>query len=773
MSSDRHARVKAIFHEAVELTPDARESFLADACDGDDALRREVDSLLAHHSPRSLIRPKSGASSSDEGQLNPVSARGTSKFFAKQLFATTTRRRTAVVSGAALLLLLGLWTEGRVSDALEQIRGEELHTILSTDVVALDIWIEQQKILVRQWAQDPRLLRFTRDLTQLSDDGASVDTIRNASTQKPLDALVRQWMRDSPGHIAVALYDRNGNILYNDNPNHIGLELDKGLLLTALAPAMAGQTVFGLPARNADFIDDWETREDRTAFRIFNYFRTPVRGEQGAITGLLTTAQEADGEFSRILRAAQLGETGETYAFDADGWMLSESRATAELREVGMLPELAGELDWNKNAVLNIQVRDPGGNLTEGFEPETKLSARPLTRLAALAIGARDEEESELLTGVVTAPYRNYRGVEVIGAWRWLPDHGFGVATEIEATEAFAPLRYLNITFGVLLAFLTIAVGTTVASSFSLARLRGKVGELRQFGPYALREKIGEGGMGKVYLADHALLKRPTAVKVLSGAELTEASIARFEREVQQASRLSHPNTISIFDFGRTDDGVFYYAMEYLDGMTLAELVSRFGPLPPARAIYLLEQVCASLGEAHGRGLIHRDIKPLNIMICHLGGEYDIAKVLDFGLVKSLDDPGTKELTGRFEVGGTPVYMAPERLTSPETVDARADIYAVGAVAYYLLSGRSIFQSIDEVSLLSSIPSTEPVPIADVATNDLPPALASIVMACLSKKPEDRPASVDTLAAALGGVPLPAVWTKKDAHSWWAENALP
>ena len=622
MSDDRHTRVKAIFHKAVELDPDACESFLTETCRGDDALREEVVSLLEHHSPKSLIRPKP----SDRVRTGASASARTSGFFTKGLFATSPRRRTAIVTGSVFLLILGLWTHGRVRGTLQQIRADELRTVLRADATALDGWIRQQKILVKLWAADPRLLPLVRDLVKLAEDGASAETLRAAAAQEPLDALARQWMRAAPEHIAVIVFGRDGYGVYNDNPNYIRIESDVSAKLVQHGPVWAGQTTFGLPARNADLLEDWETREDRAAFRIFTQFRTPVQDDQGDVTAVFVTLQEADGAFSRILQEARLGETGETYAFDADGWMLSESRVTRELREIGMLPELTGELDWNRNALLNIQVRDPGGDLTEGFMPELEVGARPLTRLAALAIAAREKQDSEAQQGVLTTPYRNYQGVEVIGAWQWLPEHGFGIASEMGASEAFAPMRYLNVTFGVLLALLTAAIGTTFKSSFSAARLRRKVSELRQLGPYSLREKIGEGGMGKVYLADHALLKRPTAVKILSGEKVTEESIVRFEREVQQASGLSHPNTINIFDYGRTDDGVFYYAMEYLHGLTLAELVSRFGLVPPERTIYLLAQVCASLREAHGRGLIHRDIKPLNIMVCRLGGEHDAAR---------------------------------------------------------------------------------------------------------------------------------------------------
>ena len=281
-------------------------------------------------------------------------------------------------------------------------------------------------------------------------------------------------MREDPDHIAVMIDARDGRTLYCDNPNLIGRTMNtKALILRA--GAWDGRTVFVKPFRGADLRDDVDGLADRNAFRLWTAVTTPVRDSEGNIAASMTLLQEAEGAFSQILQAARLGATGETFAFDDRGVMLSESRFTAELRELGTLPELTGELDWDKYALLNVQVRDPGGDLSTGFVPELEVGARPLTRLAAIAIAARDKEEADARLGVITTPYRNYRGVDVIGAWRWLPEYGFGVASEIEASEAFAPLRYLEITFGVLLALLTGAVAATFASSFSVMRLRRKV----------------------------------------------------------------------------------------------------------------------------------------------------------------------------------------------------------------------------------------------------------------------------------------------------------
>ena len=252
-----------------------------------------------------------------------------------------------------------------------------------------------------------------------------------------------------------------------------------------------------------------------------------------------------------------------------------------------------------------------------------------MIRLVASAVDGEDE--------VDVAPSRDYRGVPVVGASCWLPQFGFGVATQIDADEAYRPLRVLQLVFVVLVLFLLLcATGLFVFCPTSAWRRRLNAAELKlkQLGQYTLEEKIGEGGMGVVYRARHALLRRDTAVKLLLPDRADPASIARFEREVRLTCQLTHPNTIQVYDYGHTPDGIFYYAMEFLRGLNLHELVARFGPQPESRVIHILTQICDSLAEAHALGLIHRDIKPGNIFLCHRGGVPDCVKVLDFGLVR-------------------------------------------------------------------------------------------------------------------------------------------
>jgi serine/threonine protein kinase len=277
--------------------------------------------------------------------------------------------------------------------------------------------------------------------------------------------------------------------------------------------------------------------------------------------------------------------------------------------------------------------------------------------------------------------------------------------------------------------------------------------------------------MGVVYRAHHAMLRRPTAVKLLDVEKTTPETIARFEREVQLTSQLSHPNTIAIYDYGRTPEGIFYYAMEYLDGIDLDELVRRFGPQPEGRVIHILQQVCGSLSEAHGIGLVHRDIKPANVILSRRGGLSDFVKLLDFGLVKAVDTQRESGLTAAGALTGTPLYLSPEAIQQPEEVDARSDLYAVGAVGYYLLTGVPVFEGASAVDVCMHHVQTPPVPPSKRFSQSLSADIEALIMTCLTKDPKDRPVSARDLAEKLANCQAASTWTAADAEAWWRQHS--
>jgi serine/threonine-protein kinase len=319
--------------------------------------------------------------------------------------------------------------------------------------------------------------------------------------------------------------------------------------------------------------------------------------------------------------------------------------------------------------------------------------------------------------------------------------------------------------------YLLIGASLAIYGTYVLNGLRCQLHEARKFGQYQLRQKLGVGGMGEVYLAEHQMLKRPCALKLIKPeAGGDPLALARFEREVQSAARLSHPNTIEIYDYGHTDDGTFYYVMEYLPGRSLQDLVNVFGPLPAARVIHLFRQVCAGLVEAHALGLVHRDLKPANVFVAVRGGEPDIAKVLDFGLVKLTRDFGAAELTSDQSVSGTPLYMAPEQATGDRLLDARADIYALGAMMYFALTGQPPFSAPSAFEVLMAHARDPVVPPSQLRA-DVPADLAAIVLRCLAKKPQDRYPDVKSLSKALAACAAAGEWDAEKAEEWWTAIA--
>ncbi len=323
----------------------------------------------------------------------------------------------------------------------------------------------------------------------------------------------------------------------------------------------------------------------------------------------------------------------------------------------------------------------------------------------------------------------------------------------------------------------SVLVGVLVASTatFVLWWLRrrgsrpgnGGVSPSR-LGPYTLERKIGDGGMGEVYLARHAQLARPAAVKALRMNVADEEAISYFEQEVQLTAQLRHPNTVAIYDHGRTRDGRFYYAMEYLAGASLERIIAKTGPFGESRTIHVLRQLCGSLSEAHGVRLIHRDIKPGNLMLCVRGGVYDWLKVLDFGLVKNVADDIEEDMPKH--ISGTPHYMAPEALSPAFRHDGRQDLYAIGAVAYFMLAGDHVFRGETDIEILRKHIKDAPEPLSERTGRDIEPTLERLVMQCLEKVPDARPPTAGAVLHALEACPDAGVWSPEAAQQWWIQN---
>ena len=340
-----------------------------------------------------------------------------------------------------------------------------------------------------------------------------------------------------------------------------------------------------------------------------------------------------------------------------------------------------------------------------------------------------------------------------------------------------APLLEAQHFFFVLVFPYLLVAGCAYIAAHIIYRLGQEVNTAREMGSYRLEDRLGEGGMGEVWRASHRLLARPAAVKLVRTDALgwdQDTAVARFEREAQVTAALQSPHTVELYDYGVSDDGTIYYVMELLDGIDLDQLVKKHGALPSERVVHIVRQLCASLGEAHRRGLIHRDVKPANIFLCQRAFEYDFVKVLDFGLVRkhSTVDPSAPadNLSKMGMVMGTPAYIAPEVIQG-EPADARSDIYAVGCVAYWLLTGEKVFDSPTLAALLVAHASQEPVPPSQRVGAEISAGLETLVLDCLVKDPENRIQGAGEIVTRLTGMEFEDPWTQDRAERWWTAVA--
>jgi serine/threonine-protein kinase len=312
-----------------------------------------------------------------------------------------------------------------------------------------------------------------------------------------------------------------------------------------------------------------------------------------------------------------------------------------------------------------------------------------------------------------------------------------------------------------------------IFGSYKISELHEEAFRARKLGQYHLKRKLGQGGMGEVHLGEHKLLKRLCAIKLIRPEQAGDPkTLSRFEREVQAMAALTHWNTVEVYDYGRTEDGTFYYVMEYLPGLSLQELVEQHGPLPAARAIHFLRQICAALHEAHSIGLIHRDIKPSNLIACTRGGVHDVAKLLDFGLVHDICGIATDgpQLTVVGAILGSPNYLSPEQARGKSEIDARTDIYSVGALAYFLVTGQTPFVRDTAMELLAAHMKDDPIAPTQLRP-EIPQDLEEVILKCLRKEPDGRFPDAESLDLALASCDAAEDWDGSRAEDWWRESS--
>src|SRR5262245_5926868 len=679
----------------------------------------------------------------------------TGLFFKKQLWIWP-------IIAIVLLACVGMGIRVAIERTMKASLRSQLQTLLGVERSMVETWLKVQEQNAESLANDQQIREIVAQLLAASQPTVD-DATESATPAKPTPSRAALGARlahelgpgmSSHDFITFFVADKQQRILASTHPEHIGqvVAQHEAFLTRALSgqPAVCPSSPITVSLKN-------EFDRQRTGVPTM-YVAAPIRDANFQVVAALALRIRPEREFTRILHLGRVGNSGETFAVDKKGMFVTNSRFDDELILLGLLPDTD-----DSHSIVHLTGRDPGGNMREGFRPRVRRAELPLAKDVAAAVAGT--------SGVDVDGYRDYRGVPSVGAWEWLPKYDMGIITELDYAEAFQPLTILQWAFSAIFALLTLSSVSIFIFTLIVARLEREaqkaVIEAKHLGQYRLEERLGSGGMGVVYKGHHAMLRRPTAIKMLNVEKVNDASIARFEREVQITCKLNNPNTVAIYDYGRTPEGVFYYAMEYLDGIDLQQLVDRYGPQSEGRVIHILKDICSSLSEAHSLGLVHRDIKPANVMLNRRGGECDVVKVLDFGLVKALNE--SKITLQSSIMAGTPLYMSPEAIQRADLVGPRSDLYAVGATGYFLLTGQPVFTTHTLVDLCNDHINTIPEPPSRRLGKPVSRELEAALLRCLAKNPDQRPQAAHDLSILLSAVPTAASWSDADAAAWWRD----
>lgn len=801
MDAARYERVRELFLAAEELSPREQDAFLQIQAGSDPALLSEVRSLLDEHNAefaqlegeRALPVPSPGSLSTTSGLREPASdihetkrsggkdsgkrksdkaditQHGAQRTHASPRYTSPTpsprnvpsellwadrtrqsRRRTSGWLWLAALLptaLIGWWTYNKVQSTMRQSVHNELKGVVDSVTLASERYLNDKAQLIESWSRQPVIQTAITELVELADSDAPVETLRGAEQNEQILSQLQSLSGSRDVKFVV------WNDSYKTIASWLPTRADVGNPVhpsgaANLARVMAGETVLFGPERLGPGTKGFVPETTRPVMAII----VPIYAEDGTpIAALLVRGIGMFDEFSQLLIEVALAADLDAYAVNRNGVMATESPRAFHLatQEKLELPadEVAGKL----------RVADPGKELTNKNLTTFRRSISPLTVAAAGVTTGHSEVRIE--------PYNNYSGTGVVGGWRWSDKWKLGIVIEKNARVAFAAtgiVRFGFLLLGSLLSITAFAVATKIARTSTAERAA-----VHPLSRYEVTGELGSGGMGVVYRARHRQLGRDTALKVLRSDRHNKDDRLRFDREAKLASSLSNPHSVMIYDYGRSEDGVAFCVMEFLRGLTLQEVVSRSGYQPIGRVLFILSQICDALAEAHSLSLLHRDIKPQNIMLSLDASVGDWAVVFDYGLAKPLNPESGVYQTSETIWSGTPMYMAPERFRSPSDMDPRSDLYSVGCVAYYLLAGRAPFIECDPESLFALIIDQQPISIAIHRGSEIPNPINDLVLKCMAKDADDRFENMQDLARTIDQLRVAYPWTVDEARVWW------
>ncbi len=780
MNPELYARAKDLFIDLVDQSQPDRESRLKLIRQSDPDLAREVQDLLAKHFSRTIMVP-TGKIAKTTVRSRPFSTMGLQKI-SSNLVGGTLPMASAL--GAALFLIgVGWYLQ---TELIRRTRIEYdafLNSMAKQKSALLHQWILGHELRMQDWGRQRELQELVVNLDAKIHDPSSVENEKAKglafSEEQPkikslLEGLFRRPLRiESEGNSAVtekepsiqvdarpevryAIWNRSLNLLadwqYTDPRAGLGgIATPNGASL--LSRVFDRRTTsIELPRPSAESLSkDYplETTDQYVMFFI------PIFSPENSDQVLAVMMIRSDGfmeELQRLLSASVLMESN-CYLLDDRGAIATKGR------DIDLLASQPWFLE-NKQVrgAMVIESRDPGGNLLAGFKPKVSVQEWAWTKPGKTV--------SQPGNGSDVLGYRDYRGQEVVGAWHWIETLQRLLVLEIPKQEAFKTQAFIHRAFrfvyGVPIVISLVLAALSLRRAFSTMDFRNK-----SLGAYKLGEKIGEGGLGIVYQAEHKLLGRTAAIKLIKEPLANSSSLRRFEREVRMAAKLSHPNTVSIYDFGVSKDGLLYCAMELVDGVNLAHFIAFEPKLPIDRCIWILRQIGGAVEEAHCAGLIHRDIKPQNIMICQKGQLADLVKVVDFGLAKTMADQGSRDVTATRVLIGTPGFIAPERLETPWIADPRIDIFAFGVLGIYLLTGKVPMLGVTRDTLLQTLQLGR----FSELCNDLTfHGFVSLLAQCISHDPSDRPRSMSEVVEKLESIASSFPWNEDLAEKWWRAN---
>jgi eukaryotic-like serine/threonine-protein kinase len=775
MTPELFSKAKGHFLRLIELGVEKQAKELELLRQDDPELAREVRSLLDNHNSKTIIKntvaTTHGPDESTFGRTGTLVLHQVRSKLLGRLFPIVT-----AICASVFLAVLGWGLQSMLQSQLAETTSSQLETVLDLEQRLLEQWKQAASLKVESWGRSSTVRSAISVLVALSKD-SSLDSnalrakLMNSPAQELLEKEINAlsgipWDQSDPAEKGqrYAVWNRDGTTLSDWNRRAFPAAVGQGVSPEGAAklnrvfqagPGNAHATFVYLPRAmdNNRITAEYPMETKRLQVQVI----TAIYDENGVpIAALMIRDQRITDDFEAAIKSGRFDATGECYLMDVDGWMINEPRSVDRMKDFDVFGEYCRKSD---NRYI-VRVADPGGDVFAGHKPDGPVKQWVRTKAARVALDKQP--------GINIEGYRDFAGRAVVGAWRW--DEGLQAAIIVEQnkSEAFQTLEIVHrvnrIAWGIPL---LIALSLAAVSGFR-ARLRYGKPPL-QIGAYRVTEKIGEGGLGIVYKGQHRLLGRMAAIKLLKVQSTNPQLTKRFEREVRMASKLVHPNAISIFDYGLSDEGAFYYAMEYIPGVNLSELLAYNKSIPLSRSLHMLVQICGAIREAHLTGMVHRDIKPQNIMVCYRAGIADVIKVLDYGLVKSFVDNTSNDTTVTGVLIGTPKFMAPERLETPWLADPKIDIYSIGTVAYYLLTGHTPAPGMTPNGMLEAMAS-EQSSYREIAGQKAFQEFIRLIGFCVSADPSLRPGSVGAIIDVLQKIQESYPWQQASAEAWWIEH---